>query len=108
MVDCLLSICKVLNLNTSAMQKGKQPPPPQKKTTPKQKTKYRKPKNRTLVARRADWIVTILTILNVCGQKAFGLINHALSFFCLFVSETGPYCIVLTDWDLAYVDHVVF
>lgn len=30
------------------------------------------------------------------------------SFFCLFVSETGPYCIVLTDWDLAYVDHVVF
>lgn len=82
-------------------------PPPQN-PTPKQKTKYRKPKNRTRVARRADWIVTILTILNVCGQKAFGLINYALSFFCLFVSETGPYCIVLTDWDLAYVDHVVF
>lgn len=82
--------------------------PPPKKNNSQAENKIQKTKNRTLVARRADWIVTILTILNVCGQKAFGLINYARSFFCLFVSETGPYCIVLTDWDLAYVDHIVF
>lgn len=49
-VDCLLSICKVLNVNTSAMQKGKQNSqlPPQKKTSQAENKIQKKPKTEHL------------------------------------------------------------